>query len=456
MFDQTNEVQLPPIVLDINRLADTDAVINPKRPKAILNFTILTIQSPMLNIKLGYIRKTLQKTVSKLSIDCTALNHQKYTREVTRHLLMCRRVRIPLYLQIMYAQDYDIKNLMANIRHLPNVVGLELSFSPYFRATLKSFHILCSTLNNLVYLSHLSMNFQNSSQVTDVNLDILQNSFKYLAHLSHLHVNLNHSYSITDRGVKVLSSAIGRVKSLTSLGLMLDINTKITDESLTSVSLIFKNLGWLQSLKLNLRRCGGVSTWGIQSLSNQLKHVSLLTRLDLSFSDGVNIFGEGMSSLFLSLQNFVHLSILKISIPTMKITTEAWNSFSTALKQLTKLSIFELDASRNNLYVDSQVFDSIFSSLQDLKFLSILSIKFIDCKRIMIRDNNFAAYFSNHVHLTNLNLNFNACVQISNHCLEKLSLGLAELNSLSVLELNFSACKEISDQGIECLSKGLK
>ena len=324
-------------------------------------------------------RKALQKAVSRLKIDYHVFLHQEIKEQLSRDPLAYKNTRHSLDGRIFSALDQGIKNLTTNIRHLSSLASLEFSFTSDFKTTAERFRKLFLTLKHHSHLSCLSLSFQGCFYIDDTYIDSLQYGFKYLVNLSHLNIRLKGSNHITDTGLKILASMIGKIAPLKSFSLILQSNTRITNKSLQSIFSTFKHLTSLASISLDLHSCREDNNQGIKDLACQLKHASL-TSLEISILKLFNRSDEGVKSLILELQSFVHLATLKITIPLIVISTEVWNILALNLKHLIKLKVLKLHASMNALHYSEQILDILFSSPQNLTLLSTLDVKLIDYK----------------------------------------------------------------------------
>ena len=316
-----------------------------------------------------------------------------------------------------------VKTLFGSLRKLKSLSELGLSFFLTKENHKQEIECLAHELKDLNYLTVLYLEFKSCNVFDEENLECLSQTLRNFKKLSSLAISYKGCRKISSTAIIHILPALEEMKNLSELKLVFADASDDFDKEPKEISFQnkFNSLSKLKSLNLHLSYSLFITDEVLKSLASNVQCLPSLTDLSLAFESCPKITNQGLFDICEGLKNISLLSLDLNFMGSSQITSEGFFILMETIKKLKSLSKLHFHFNTENELSDNC-----------MEKLSVILMSLPD--------------------LSNFSLRVNCSNKISNEGIKELCEGLKHLKHLAILNLNFDYSSLISIQGIKCIS----
>jgi hypothetical protein len=241
-----------------------------------------------------------------------------------------------------------IKALAANLEEYVYLTKLTLDFESCVEITPDSLKHLSYALGKKKKLRSLHLNFTKCNEAVDENaLNVFSDNIcEDIGALASLKMRLDYLYRNNDRSMAKLAKLFNRnAGSLQTFAISIAENNQLTDSGIFSIYDTIKRLKKIRNLEVEVKKLPKLTDKGATILAEALSKQTKLETLLLDISECPAITDEGVSWFGKAFSHLTALQSLRFLIKggeTNSITSKGLDDISTGLKEIENLNSLEI------------------------------------------------------------------------------------------------------------------
>ncbi|KAL4442659.1 hypothetical protein ABPG74_007061 [Tetrahymena malaccensis] len=305
-------------------------------------------------------------------------------------------------------------------------------------------------------LEELVINFQKANKITDEGLISLLKNFEKQDNLKRLMLNFNSSSNISDLFLQQIVISCYLSAYLEQIELSFS-NSKFTQNGIQYLSKFLHQQKQLTKLNLNFSQQLNLSQSCYFYLKNSFPQNQNLTELNLNLSDQHELNDSGFISLCCGIGQVSSIQNLVINLEQNNLlTNKSLKYLSDALMKCQFLRLLDLNMDKND-QIDSQGLIYISKGIEKAKYINYLSISI--AFNTKIRGEHIlciAQALKNKKQLQELKLNLRKVQGYLSQQSSEFSNCMKTLESLQILHLEFNSISCADNKFLDNLKLGLK
>eukprot|EP01017_Pseudomicrothorax_dubius_P020061 TRINITY_DN22023_c0_g1_i1.p1 TRINITY_DN22023_c0_g1~~TRINITY_DN22023_c0_g1_i1.p1 ORF type:complete len:493 (+),score=41.26 TRINITY_DN22023_c0_g1_i1:49-1527(+) len=264
-------------------------------------------------------------------------------------------------------------------------------------------------------------------------------------------LTLHECHYFDDASIKAMLGLLGTNSHVSTIKLDFFGCHVLNDETLPKLSELINASNQLRVLKLNFEGCFQLSDDGVAEFFQSIE-IDTLASARLNFSDCTEITEDSFEPIVAFIKN-QQLNDLRLEFNACPILSSDGLSTLTLEKDFSNLSVLQLNFQCSENLSDEDL-TSLGQALKKCQVLTELNLDFSECFDISEEGVENLFKYEPDPFLTKVVLAFKACSRIGDLALEPIGRFLAR-TTLNSLSLDFSFCTDISSRGITAISQSL-